>query len=471
MRRKTAEEARHTTFPAVSRVTLLHFLSLLVTTSSELLRSSIQDRHLSSDELPLNATYFDIDGVIETDEDPHERKERKDSFGHVLQPRIVGGSSVVRGKYPYFVRVDKNGWPACGGSLVAPDVVLIAGHCQMESPKELTVVVNGYHDNQEVNRDQRFRGVKQIVVHPGFHKDSVFYDDMMLLKFDKPVYDIPLVELNRESDRPWSGEEVTVMGLGALTEDGSYPDTLQAVKVGVIDYQTCNSSYARANLGPLTDENMLCAGQRTGLKDSCQGDSGGPLIDWRGFQVGIVSFGLGCGREDFPGVYVRTAVRGRDDWLGKTLCELTETNALDEWCSKPLKIAVQQAQVPTPEPTRAPTPRPTPQPATPRPTLRPTPMPTPRPTLRPTPGPSPAPTSLPTSRPTHSPTPPFSAVTSSTSGGCSDAPDSVKFQIGAFHGDKDCLWLRSSHAVIIQWSCSEGSDAWRLCKATCGKCS
>lgn len=42
-----------------------------------------------------------------------------------------------------------------------------------------------------------------------------------------------------------------------------------------------------------------------------QGDSGGPLVcefnnTW--VQVGIVSWGIGCGRKDFPGVYTEVSI-------------------------------------------------------------------------------------------------------------------------------------------------------------------
>lgn len=51
---------------------------------------------------------------------------------------------------------------------------------------------------------------------------------------------------------------------------------------------------------------MVCAGKRTGApKDACQGDSGGPLLATvdgeEEVQVGVISFGLGCANQDFPG--------------------------------------------------------------------------------------------------------------------------------------------------------------------------
>ena len=51
-----------------------------------------------------------------------------------------------------------------------------------------------------------------------------------------------------------------------------------------------------------------------------QGDGGGPLVcekDGQWYQVGIVSFGIGCGRRNVPGVY--TKVEDYEEWIEQTI--------------------------------------------------------------------------------------------------------------------------------------------------------
>ncbi|ELK10833.1 Mastin [Pteropus alecto] len=82
------------------------------------------------------------------------------------------------------------------------------------------------------------------------------------------------------------------------------PYHLQEVEVPIRADEFCRRQYRKINR--FIKDDMLCAGSKG--QDSCQGDSGGPLVcNWRGtwFQVGVVSWGKGCGLSNFPGVYTR----------------------------------------------------------------------------------------------------------------------------------------------------------------------
>jgi secreted trypsin-like serine protease len=90
---------------------------------------------------------------------------------------------------------------------------------------------------------------------------------------------------------------------------------LRYATVPLVSDAACAKAYRTVGVN-LVENESLCAGRR-GV-DTCQGDSGGPLVrkDGRGrwVQVGIVSWGLGCARKGYPGVYTqlstfRSAIR------------------------------------------------------------------------------------------------------------------------------------------------------------------
>ena len=106
---------------------------------------------------------------------------------------------------------------------------------------------------------------------------------------------------------------LTVAGWGVTVEGGlDLASTLQEVNLALVDSAKC-----RMYLGQGVTDNMLCAGGVQG-QDACQGDSGGPLMGTdpvtdRIYLAGVVSWGVGCAREDLPGVY--TKVTNYVDWI------------------------------------------------------------------------------------------------------------------------------------------------------------
>ena len=65
------------------------------------------------------------------------------------------------------------------------------------------------------------------------------------------------------------------------------------------------------------DKTMLCAGYWVGKTDTCVGDSGGPLVcidsDLQPHVAGIISWGKGCAKAQYPGIYTRVGYYV--DWI------------------------------------------------------------------------------------------------------------------------------------------------------------
>ncbi|GFR20202.1 protein masquerade [Trichonephila clavata] len=107
---------------------------------------------------------------------------------------------------------------------------------------------------------------------------------------------------------PQENVKCTVTGYGFIAMDGDMSLKINEAQVPIIDDTDCMANVTEALANPfILPASSFCAGGQ-GQQDACQGDAGGPLVcEIGGFHelVGLVSWSLGCGREDVPSIYIK----------------------------------------------------------------------------------------------------------------------------------------------------------------------
>ena len=150
----------------------------------------------------------------------------------------------------------------CGGSLIAPNVVLTAAHCGSYDGKN--VIVGAYEAGKTSNGAVSVK-VTETKSHPNYNS-STERNDFALLKLESSVAgQLPntniVFSINDDKDKPTNGQDLVVLGLGDTVEGGAdgAPDFLRDVTVQAISTDECNaeSSYN----GQVDDDVMFCAGE------------------------------------------------------------------------------------------------------------------------------------------------------------------------------------------------------------------
>jgi len=221
--------------------------------------------------------------------------------------RIVGGDDATYGEFPHqiaLLRGGPGGSLMCGGSVVASNWVVTAGHCcDGQSANRLGVRVGSHHLNSE-DADQEDFAVKRVVLHEDYDSWNI-NNDICLLELDGEVTmgeHVGTIAFPADGEEYDEGTMCTVTGWGTTSEGGSLAKILQKVSVPIVSDDHCRDSYGQNDI----TDSMMCAGFEQGGKDSCQGDSGGPFMC--GNQLsGVVSWGYGCAEAGYPGVYTQTS--------------------------------------------------------------------------------------------------------------------------------------------------------------------
>ncbi|KAM5271735.1 transmembrane protease serine 11G-like [Ctenodactylus gundi] len=270
--------------------------------------------------LKLNESFFKIDASF-----PYLREVNGAQAEHILNSccgvgmeyspmeRIANGQIANKANWPWQASLQVDGIHFCGASLISEDWLLTAAHCFdiYKNPK-LWMASFG----TTLKPRLMSRRVQSIITHENYaaHKHE---DDIAVVRLSAPVLfseEVHRICLPDSTFEVLPRSKVFVTGWGALKANGPFPNTLRQVEVEVISNDICN----RVNVyGGAVSSGMICAGFLRGKLDACEGDSGGPLVIARDrniwYLIGIVSWGIGCGKENKPGLYTR--VTHYRDWI------------------------------------------------------------------------------------------------------------------------------------------------------------
>ncbi|CAH0558768.1 unnamed protein product [Brassicogethes aeneus] len=259
---------------------------------------------------------------------------------HIMGGRIFGGEEAELGEFPWMARIiheNDFGYKnfGCAGFLITSRFVMTAAHCLLSDKiairGNISSVLLGEHNVKHEIDCTRLNTtcapptveirVLQQIANPLYEMRSKSHPhDIALLHLAKPITFSEYIQpICLHTKQNYVVYNYYVSGWGK-TEAREVSNVKMKLELPRYDHKPCIAKYNQIGL-EITD-NQICAGGLKG-KDSCTGDSGGPLMMspngtvW--FAAGLVSYGVGCGKEGWPGVY--TNIPMYLSWIKSTIRE------------------------------------------------------------------------------------------------------------------------------------------------------
>jgi secreted trypsin-like serine protease len=248
---------------------------------------------------------------------------------------IFGGSTAAAEEWPWAAFIlalnHKGEGFSCTGTVVAPTLVLTAGHCVEDivtgerTPVGRYVVVTGSRDV----RDPSLRQISKVlraVPYPGFNRFKL-HGDAGLLELATPTTAPPLA-LAGPTDAPLleAGVPAFIAGWG-LNDRGAKPRQSPVLRRAAtyLQRRTFCRNHGRAYYPFFNASLQLCTITPPGFAiGTCHGDSGGPALAYRAdgtpVQIGITSLGPADCDTTLPDVFTRVDLVA--PWVGEWVAAL-----------------------------------------------------------------------------------------------------------------------------------------------------
>ncbi|CAG9765248.1 unnamed protein product [Ceutorhynchus assimilis] len=243
--------------------------------------------------------------------------------------QITGNSNseAEYGEFPWMVAILRTNYDPtkhknlalCGGSLIAPNVVLTGAHCVADLKLNEYKVRAGEWDTQTEKERWPYqeRTVSRAIIHEDY-VPKVLYNNVALLILSSPVNsanNIGTICLPNQ-DEVSNSRNCLASGWGknVFGKEGIYQVILKKIELPMVLFNECQRVLKNTRLGAAFQlhYSFVCAGGERG-KDTCTGDGGSPLVcpdpsnPNRYVLTGTVAWGIGCGEENIPGVYTNVA--------------------------------------------------------------------------------------------------------------------------------------------------------------------